>query len=418
MDKKACTVTKPVIGLALLLSCIFQAACARGVDERADVRAALERYRDEVDALHPAPRGGADPDHAFFADALRLVLNTYVTPSDPHALVGPAIEGFRARSAVDPGASRRVLTEAAIDGMLASLDAYSAFLDAEHVRDLREEIQGHLAAVPGEKPAARTGNARKPSRFRPVSYRLEDDVAYIRIRQFDERTGPQVNDAVASMRRQSRGRLAGAVLDLRDNPGGLLEQGVKVAEPFLGAEEIVSTRGHGVGTRHYFADPSRDLMSGLPVAVLINGRTASAAEIVAGALQDHHRAVLFGTRSFGKGSVQTVYWLPGGEAVRLTTARYFRPSGASVDCVGIAPDVEVTPGPSAGARLRNGDDGAPHPVPLPCSAGMAPQPAQAWSMAALCPDISQTVPDRPLQCAIAAIRTKRLSASVRARAAE
>ncbi len=412
MGRKGCTVTKPMIRLALLLSCLLQAACASGVDERADVRAALERYRSEVEARYPAPRTGADQDHALFADALRLVLTSYVTPSNPHALVGAAVEAFKVRSIVDSGASRRVLTEAAIDGMLASLDSYSAFLDAEHVRDLREEIQGHLAAIPDEKPAARTGNARKPAKFRPVAYRLDGDVAHIRIRQFDDHTSRQVSDAMANMRRQSRGRLAGAVLDLRDNPGGLLEQGVKVAELFLGTEEVVSTRGHGVGTRHYFAGPSRDPIAGLPVAVLINGRTASAAEIVAGALQDYRRAVLFGTRSFGKGSVQTVYWLPGGEAVRLTTARYFRPSGASVDCVGIAPDVEVAPGPSAGTQPRTGAGVAP------CSVAMAPQPAQMWSMAALCPEISQTAPDRPLQCAVTAIRTKRLSASVQTREAE
>ncbi|WP_431861277.1 S41 family peptidase [Azospirillum sp.] len=409
--------TTLMVGVALLLSCAFLAACARGVDDRADVRAALDQYRLDVDALRPrgAPRPDQEAGHALFGNALRLVLETYVTPSDPRRLVATAVEGYRAKRDGDPDASTRVLTEAAIDSMLAALDPYSAFLSTEHVRALRDEIYGDRASLDGEGPST-AGAIPKRSRLRPVTQRLAGDVAYIRIRQFNELTGAQVAEALESLRRQSRGRLAAAVLDLRDNPGGLVEQAVKVAEQFVGSAQIVSTRGHGVGTRHYFSGASADLLAGLPMAVLINDRSASAAEIVAGALQDYQRAVVFGTRSFGKGSVQTVYWLPGGEAVRLTTARYFRPSGAAVDCVGIAPNVEVRPAPSVAAGAAGRAGGSPYFGRPPCSIAISP-PLETMPAAALCPEVAADAPDRPLDCALVALRTRRLSASVQTRAA-
>lgn len=408
---------KLVVGLALLLSCAFLAACARGIDDRADVRAALDQYRLDVDAMRPggAPRPDQDADRALFGNALRLVLETYVTPSDPRALAAAAVEGYRTKRHDAPDASTRVLTEAAIDGMLAALDPYSAFLSAQHVRELRDEIYGDRASLDSEGPSTADAIRKRP-KLRPVTHRLAGDIAYIRVRQFNEQAGAQVAEALESLRRQSRGRLAGAVLDLRDNPGGLVEQAVKVAEHFVGSAEIVSTRGHGVGTRHYFSGASADVLAGLPMAVLIDNRSASAAEIVAGALQDHQRAVVFGTRSFGKGSVQTVYWLPGGEAVRLTTARYFRPSGAMVDCVGIAPNVEIRPAPPAEAGAGGRAGGKPYLGRPPCSVAIAP-PLETAPAAALCPEIAADVPDRSLDCAIAALRTRRLSASVHTRAA-
>ncbi|PWC52659.1 hypothetical protein TSO221_13470 [Azospirillum sp. TSO22-1] len=419
--------TKLVVGLALLLSCAFLGACARGIDDRADVRVALDQYRLGVDPMRP--RGAAypdqDADHALFGNALRLVLESYVTPSDPRALVAAAVDGYRMKRYGNPDASTRVLTEAAIDSMLAALDPYSAFLSTERVRELRDEIYGDRASLDVEGPSTADADAtdaggqggaiRKRSKLRPVTHRLAGDIGYIRIRQFNEQTGAQLADALMSLRRQSRGQLAGAVLDLRDNPGGLVEQAVKVAEQFVGSAEIVSTRGHGVGTRHYFSGASADVLAGLPMAVLINNRSASAAEIVAGALQDYQRAVVFGTRSFGKGSVQTVYWLPGGEAVRLTTARYFRPSGGVVDCVGIAPNVEIRPAPSSEAGAEGRAGGKPYLGRPPCSIAIAP-PLETTPAAALCPEVAADAPDRPLDCAIAALRMRRLSASVQTRA--
>jgi len=136
-------------------------------------------------------------------------------------------------------------------------------------------------------------------------------------------------------------KLLGVILDLRNNPGGLLDQAVAVSDAFLDKGEIVSTRGRrSEDAQRYNARPG-DIAAGLPVAVLINGGSASASEIVAGALQDHHRAILLGTKSFGKGSVQTIIPLPGHGAMRLTTARYYTPSGRSIQAKGIDPDIIV-----------------------------------------------------------------------------
>jgi carboxyl-terminal processing protease len=144
-----------------------------------------------------------------------------------------------------------------------------------------------------------------------------------------------------NLKQQAGNKLSGVVLDLRNNPGGLLDQAVAVSDAFLDKGEIVSTRGRrSEDAQRYNARPG-DIASGLPVAVLINGGSASASEIVAGALQDHHRAILLGTKSFGKGSVQTIIPLPGHGAMRLTTARYYTPSGRSIQAKGIDPDIVV-----------------------------------------------------------------------------
>ncbi len=172
-----------------------------------------------------------------------------------------------------------------------------------------------------------------------------NDIGYIRITSFSERTSSGLEAAVKALKQQAGDKLAGIVLDLRNNPGGLLDQAVAASNAFLDQGEIVSIRGRRApDSRRFEAQPGRDLVRGLPIVVLINGGSASASEIVAGALQDHHRAVLLGTRSFGKGSVQTV--LPvkeSGGAIRLTTALYFTPSGRSIQATGIEPDVVVEP---------------------------------------------------------------------------
>ncbi len=180
----------------------------------------------------------------------------------------------------------------------------------------------------------------------PVKSHLEDnDIAYIRITSFSERTANSLEQAMKTLRQQANGTLAGVVLDLRNNPGGLLDQAVAVSNDFLDSGEIVSMKGRlPQDNRTFSAQPDHDVAQGLPVVVLINGGSASASEIVAGALHDDHRAILLGTRSFGKGSVQTV--LPvkqSGGAVRLTTALYYTPSGRSIQGEGIEPDVLVSP---------------------------------------------------------------------------
>jgi carboxyl-terminal processing protease len=181
-------------------------------------------------------------------------------------------------------------------------------------------------------------------RVRSVRSRLEgDDIGYIRITQFTEQTSEGLRKAISDLNNQiSSDKLKGYVLDLRNNPGGLLDQAISVSDAFLERGEIVSTRGRNAEETQRFSAHPGDLTKGKTIVVLINGGSASASEIVAGALQDHKRATLVGTRSFGKGSVQTIIPLGAGNgALRLTTARYFTPSGRSIQAKGIVPDVEV-----------------------------------------------------------------------------
>jgi carboxyl-terminal processing protease len=169
-----------------------------------------------------------------------------------------------------------------------------------------------------------------------------DDVGYIRITQFSEQTTDGVRKAINDMSSKAGDKLKGYVIDLRNNPGGLLDQAITVSGTFLDRGEIVSTRGRTAEETQRFNARARDLTKAKPVIVLINGGSASASEIVAGALQDHKRATIIGTRSFGKGSVQTIIPLGNGNgALRLTTARYFTPSGRSIQAKGITPDIEV-----------------------------------------------------------------------------
>jgi carboxyl-terminal processing protease len=176
-----------------------------------------------------------------------------------------------------------------------------------------------------------------------VKFRAEDDIAYIRIRKFTRNTTSGTIKAVEDLREEIGPKLKGYVLDLRNNPGGLLDQAIGVSDVFLDKGEIVSTRGRNDRDTKRDNATKGDLTDGLPIVVLINGGSASASEIVAGALQDHRRAIIMGTQSFGKGSVQTVIPLPGHGAMRLTTARYFTPSGRSIQAKGVAPDIVVEP---------------------------------------------------------------------------
>jgi carboxyl-terminal processing protease len=178
-------------------------------------------------------------------------------------------------------------------------------------------------------------------RLQSVKSRMEgDDIGYVHITQFNEHTDNQLRRALKKLAVESR--IKGYVIDLRNNPGGLLEEAVSTAGDFLGSREIVSIRGRMKGENHRFRSRGRDLTRGKPLVVLVNGGSASAAEILAGALQDYRRATLVGSRSFGKGSVQTIIPLgTGNGALRLTTARYFTPSGRSIQAQGISPEIEV-----------------------------------------------------------------------------
>jgi carboxyl-terminal processing protease len=185
---------------------------------------------------------------------------------------------------------------------------------------------------------------RQIIRVRPVSYHTEgDDIGYIRITSFNEQTTDGLRKAIGDIAKQiPQDKLAGYVVDLRNNPGGLLDQAVSVSSTFMARGEVVSTRGRTPEETQRFTARGGDLTKGKPLVVLINGGSASASEIVAGALHDQKRATLIGTRSFGKGSVQTIIPLgTGNGALALTTARYFTPSGHSIQAQVIKPDIEV-----------------------------------------------------------------------------
>jgi len=175
----------------------------------------------------------------------------------------------------------------------------------------------------------------------PVRSRVERNVGYLRVTTFNERTEDALVEAIETIEADLGDELLGVVLDLRNNPGGLLDQAVSVTDLFLDQGEVVSTRGRRDDAAQRFNARAGDVLDGLPMVVLINGGSASASEIVAGALQDHRRAIVMGTLSFGKGSVQTIMPVSGAGAIRLTTARYYTPSGTSIQATGIVPDIEV-----------------------------------------------------------------------------
>jgi len=182
---------------------------------------------------------------------------------------------------------------------------------------------------------------REVIRIASVRARTEDNMGYLRITTFSEQTASGLEKEVQKIKEELGDELAGFVLDLRGNPGGLLDQAVRVSDAFLEQGEIVSTRGRQTGDAQRFNAKAGDMIDGLPLVVLINGGSASASEIVAGALQDQGRAVVLGTQSFGKGSVQTIIPIAGHGAVRLTTSLYYTPSGRSIQAKGITPDIVV-----------------------------------------------------------------------------
>jgi carboxyl-terminal processing protease len=324
-------------------------------------------------------------------------------------LFGDVFERVRADYVEKPDDAR--LVEAAISGMVTSLDPHSRYMNDKAFREMQETTHGEfgglgievtmedgiikVVAPMDDTPAARAGirsgdlishingeavqgltleqavnkmkgpvntrtrlkiirnGAESPIevsiqreivRVRPVRYRTEGgDIGYVRITTFNEQTTDGLRKAIADISKQiPPEKLAGYVVDLRNNPGGLLEQAVSVSAAFMARGEVVSTRGRSAEETQRYTARSGDLTKGKPLVVLINGGSASASEIVAGALHDYKRATLIGTRSFGKGSVQTIIPLGAGKgALALTTARYFTPSGQSIQAKGITPDIEV-----------------------------------------------------------------------------
>ncbi|WP_166417214.1 S41 family peptidase [Cochlodiniinecator piscidefendens] len=302
------------------------------------------------------------------------------------------------------------LIEAAINGMLTSLDPHSSYLPPADFTDMQEQTRGEFGGLgievtqeegfvkvvspmdgtpadqagvesgdfithvdgesllgltlndavemmrgpvgseiiitiarPGEDEPFDVSIIRDTIRLTAVRARLEGDTAVLRITTFNDQTFPNLRDGLAEVVEEAGGidNINGVVLDLRNNPGGLLNQAIAVSDAFLNAGEIVSTRGRNPEDGERWNAQPGDLAEGKPIVVLINGGSASASEIVAGALQDHRRAITVGEKSFGKGSVQTIMPLRGNGAMRLTTARYYTPSGRSIQALGVSPDILV-----------------------------------------------------------------------------
>ena len=323
-------------------------------------------------------------------------------------LFGTVFDRIRAQY-VEPVSAKKLI-EAAINGMLTSLDPHSSYMNAKEYSAMQVQTRGEFGGLGIEvsmdqgyikvispidgTPAAKAGI--KPGDYivkvdgksimgltldkaveamrGPVGSQvkleilrkgqkdpihvtltrdtikltagkgyLEGNTAVVRLTTFNDQTYPDLVAGLKKAEKEAGGlsKINGVVLDLRNNPGGLLTQAIKVSNAFLNQGEIVSTRGRNPGDGERWNAKPGDLIKGKPMVVLINGGTASAAEIVTGALQDHHRAIVVGTKSFGKGSVQTIIPIKGEGAMRLTTARYYTPSGRSIQALGISPDIVV-----------------------------------------------------------------------------
>jgi carboxyl-terminal processing protease len=338
----------------------------------------------------------------LFAKVFDVVRQDYVDKPDSTKLINSAISGMM--SSLDPhssymdaqafqemqvettgefgGLGMEVTTENNVVKVVSPIDDTPAAkagimagdiitqIDGKPIKDLPlDGVVAKLRGAPGSKVtlAIQRANAAKPLiitltreviKARPVSFRDESgNVGYIRITEFNQLTNDELKDAIKTLQDKiPPDQMKGYILDLRNNPGGLLDQAIQVVNTFISRGEIVSTRGRNPDEdERFFAKPS-DLTNGKPLIVLINGGSASASEIVAGALQDQKRATILGTRSFGKGSVQTIIPLgTGNGALRLTTARYYTPSGRSIQAEGITPDIEViqqTPKNAEGNQLE------------------------------------------------------------------
>ncbi len=323
---------------------------------------------------------------AIFGDVFERVRAQYVSPPDDKALVENAINGML--SSLDPHSSylnpeaaqdMRVQTRGEFGGLgievtmenelvkvIAPIEDTPAAragvlagdfiveIDGTEVRGLSlsdavDKMRGPVNS-PIDVTILREGAAepikltivRDVIKVKAVRFRVEEDVGYLKINSFTERTYEDLQAAIERVRSEiPDDKLKGYVLDLRLNPGGLLDQAVAVSDAFLDRGEIVSTRGRDAKDVTRFDSRAGDLAAGKPVIVMTNGGSASASEIVAGALQDHKRATVLGTKSFGKGSVQTIIPLGENGALRLTTALYYTPSGKSIQGTGIVPDIKV-----------------------------------------------------------------------------
>ncbi|MFN3701314.1 MAG: S41 family peptidase [Alphaproteobacteria bacterium] len=302
-------------------------------------------------------------------DLIEKAINGMLTSLDPHSayLNQESFDEMQVRTKGEfGGLGIEVTMENGLVKVVSPIDDTPAYKAGVQAGDLIVEIDGEpvmnmTLSDAVEKMRGRVGTditliIRRESEIDPLTITLTRDVirirsvrhnieqgniGYIRVTTFNQNTDAGVKSAVDDIKRELGNRLIGLVLDLRNNPGGLLDQAITVTDAFLDKGEIVSTRGRDERDTKRDNATAGDIADGLPMVVLINGGSASASEIVAGALQDHKRAIVLGTQSFGKGSVQNVIPLPGHGAIRLTTARYYTPSGRSIQAKGIEPDIIV-----------------------------------------------------------------------------
>ena len=323
---------------------------------------------------------------AIFGDIFERVRGQYVTPPDDKKLVESAINGMLTSldphsSYLNPDAAKdmRVQTKGEFGGLGIEVTMENelvkvispiedtpaaragvlsgdliAEIDGVEVRGLTledavEKMRGAVNTPidltlirEGAKDPIKITIIRETIKVRAVRFRVEKDIGYIKINSFTEKAYGDLQSAIESIKKDApAGGIKGYVLDLRLNPGGLLDQAVSISDAFLDRGEIVSTRGRDPEKTERYDSRAGDLIDGKPLIVLVNGGSASASEIVAGALQDHRRATILGTQSFGKGSVQSVIPLPENGALKLTTALYYTPAGTSIQGKGITPDIKV-----------------------------------------------------------------------------
>ncbi|HTE82505.1 MAG TPA: S41 family peptidase [Reyranella sp.] len=255
-------------------------------------------------------------------------------------LFGDVLERIR-RDYVEP-ADEKALMENAINGMLAALDPHSSYMNPKVYKDMQVQTRGEFGGL-GIEVTMENGVIKvvSPIDDTPASKAGVQPGDLIFALDGEPVQGLTLQEAVEKIKKEAGPKLKGFVLDLRNNPGGLLDQAISMSDAFLDKGEIVSVKARKAEDVQRWNAKAGDVTGGLPIVVLMNGGSASASEIVAGALQDHRRAIVLGTRSFGKGSVQTIMQVTGGGAIRLTTALYFTPSGRSIQKEGIKPDIEV-----------------------------------------------------------------------------
>lgn len=405
----------------------------------------------------------------LFGSVLQRVDSLYVVPVEDARLVDAAIKGVEEMKAEPGSQPPAKVIEAAFAALGSSLDPHTSVMTPDQAREMESTTKGEFGGLGIEismedgkvkvvspldgTPAFRAGlkpndiithadgesfqgwsltqvvrRLRGPPEtpvrltilrgdqsldisvtraiitIQAVRYRAEGDVAYLRVTSFHDQTDNAFQNAMRELRKTMNGRIKGVVLDLRNNPGGLLDQAVKISDEFLDQGEIVSIKGRAARSERYIATAG-DLAKGLPVVVLVNSGSASASEIVAGALQDHKRALVLGTQSFGKGSVQTLYPLEYGYALRLTTALYYTPSGRSIQSIGIDPDLLVR---QAEDKEKDKDKAKEPPRressltgALPnATQSAAPRPPAPEISEESCADLASDPKDKLLSCAL------------------